>query len=198
MSASEPNSTILLHFPSGYGGDKNVPLWPQLGQLLFPSTLSGLGSKPLPQVSDMAAENAFNALQVNLFIREEVIRLMGEVNNLKERNAALESQLARTQGDNSSLSAGLKAAEDQALTLKKRLSNALVFAAWEFKIKLMKEFQAGEHTAWDVEEEERLFAAAFPTKPDLSILWDLVDSDEEEVHADEAVTQEDQTGDPTV
>ncbi|KAH9620530.1 hypothetical protein KSS87_002036, partial [Heliosperma pusillum] len=47
-------------------------------------------------------------------------------------------------------------------------------------IQRIKEFQAGQHLEWDLEEEERLFAEAFPSKPDLSILGDMEASDGEE------------------
>ncbi|KAH9609459.1 hypothetical protein KSS87_020542 [Heliosperma pusillum] len=94
------------------------------------------------------------SIQRSLFLKREVVRLIREVNNLKERNANLQSQLsaatnekrvaqgqlAHTQSaNNCSLTTSLKAAEDQ--------------------------------------EEERLFAETFPSKPDLSVLGDMKISD---------------------
>ncbi|KAH9623526.1 hypothetical protein KSS87_014700 [Heliosperma pusillum] len=154
-----PGTTNLLRFPRGYGGSSDSPLWPQLEQLLLPGPNRLLASQPLPELLSNAVEADFMSLQRSLFFKKEVARLMKKMNNFKGQNAALQAQLSDATGEK-------KAAQDQlALTQE---------------IQRIKEFQAGQHLKWDLEEEERLFAEAFPSKPDLSILGDMEVSNGEE------------------
>ncbi|XP_074269471.1 uncharacterized protein LOC141592630 [Silene latifolia] len=204
MATLQPSTSVthaasldstLIQFPAGFGCSENVPNWPHLSQLLLPGPASALEQKAPPEVADQTVENLFVAMQSALHSRKVITRMRTKFSAMNAKNAELKNQLTtsinkkkatqdhlrRTQEVNCSLLENLKVTVEQVLLLKKTLAKAVAFAAWESKIKCIKDFQNGKHLTWDLEEEERMFAHSFMRKPDLSILGDfeLEDSDDE-------------------
>ncbi|KAH9604636.1 hypothetical protein KSS87_001579 [Heliosperma pusillum] len=153
----------------------DVPLWPLMGQFLLPGSQYSLSSTPIPATLDSTVEDAFKTFQKAFFLRHDHVRMIREVNNAQEKCVSLEAQLVKAQAE-------VKVLEDQLARmqrLNRSLSTSMKGAEDKLKISEGQSSSPGNMSRGTWRRSKRRLLS-FPTKPDMSFLNEVDNSEEEE------------------
>ncbi|XP_074314172.1 uncharacterized protein LOC141649379 [Silene latifolia] len=183
---------LLLRLPAEFGDADRANYWPALERLLTPACSKAFDSTAPQEMTDLAAEHCFLALQSSLYLRKMLqrakVECLASVGKNKELTAtcaklreqlhtafqekeAAKDQLARTQEANCVLTSGLTKAEARAEEMAELAKNVGAYTAFEGRIDCIRAYTEGKHTSWNLEEELAEFARAFPNGMDLSALF---------------------------